>query len=160
MAFLCGDLEEAERLSQEALEYLPRSVSPYGRALALSIQANIARARGDSVRAAELCHERLNLPADAWSLRWSLEELADTAVDLGEMERAARLLGASEALRERIGIILVPSRLVDHETSVNSVRVALAEETFAAAWQEGRAMSDDEARAEASLVGRGEIPSG
>jgi hypothetical protein len=75
-----------------------------------------------------------------------LEGLAALAVALGQSERAARLFGAAEELREAMGFRpLWPSERAEHERPVTAVRTALGQEAFAAAWTEGRAMSLEDA---------------
>jgi DNA-binding NarL/FixJ family response regulator len=62
--------------------------------------------------------------------------------------RAARLWGAADALSEAIGA--PPPRHADRaQDAIAATRRGLGEETFAAAWAEGRALSLDEAVAEA-----------
>jgi hypothetical protein len=63
------------------------------------------------------------------------------AVAQAQSERAARLFGAAEALREAIGTPLPPADRAEHDRSVAAVRTALGEEAFAAAWAEGRALT-------------------
>jgi DNA-binding NarL/FixJ family response regulator len=67
----------------------------------------------------------------------------------GQPERAARLYGAAEALREAIGIPLPPYHRPEYEREVAVTREALGEDRFAAAYAAGRALSIDEAVAEA-----------
>ena len=66
----------------------------------------------------------------------------------GRPERAARLLGASAALREEIGTPLPPIVRTDHDHASNAAREALGEEAFEAAWAAGHAMSLEEAISE------------
>jgi hypothetical protein len=74
-----------------------------------------------------------------------LEDLAKIACTQGKPERAARLFGAAEALREAIGNPLSVREREDHDRDVDAVREGLVQETFAAAWAEGRAMTLDQA---------------
>ena len=69
--------------------------------------------------------------------------------DLGQPERAARLFGAADVLRESVGVPLPANERADHERYVDAVRAALGDESFAAAWDAGRALRLDEAIAEA-----------
>jgi hypothetical protein len=59
--------------------------------------------------------------------------------------RAARLFGAAEELRARIGALGQPIERAVYADSVARVRAQLDPETFAAAWAEGRAMSMEQA---------------
>lgn len=62
-------------------------------------------------------------------------------------ERAARLLGAAEAIREAIGAPLQPRARQGHDQLVDAARAALGEADFAAAWREGKALTWDQAAA-------------
>ena len=59
---------------------------------------------------------------------------------LGQAERAARLCGAAEALREAIGAP-VPRYRGQYERAIALARATLGEQAFAAAWAAGRALS-------------------
>jgi non-specific serine/threonine protein kinase len=70
-----------------------------------------------------------------------IEAVGIVAIATGEAGRGARLLGAAEALRERIGLryrlAMTEAAL---EAAVAAARVALGEPAFAAAWAAGRAL--------------------
>jgi hypothetical protein len=74
-----------------------------------------------------------------------LEGFAHVAGAEGDAERAARLFGAAEALREALGAPLPPVERAHYDRSVAATRAALGEEAFAAAWAEGRALSLEQA---------------
>jgi DNA-binding CsgD family transcriptional regulator len=78
------------------------------------------------------------------NITFNLEGLADVATVQGEPAWAARLLGSAEALREAIG---TPIYRADYERSVAVVRAHLSEKLFAAAWEEGRMMTPEQAPA-------------
>ena len=65
----------------------------------------------------------------------------------GRPLRAARLWGAAEALRERMGMSLSQFDLAasGYERDLAAMRSTLSEASFDAAWAEGRAMSPEEA---------------
>jgi DNA-binding CsgD family transcriptional regulator len=151
-AHLGGDLDAAERSWEGALTLFRREGSEHGASHALSGLADLALQRGEHARAAANWQERLNLTWDSWSLRWALEGLAAVAAACQQSERAARLLGAAEALRERLGAVLGPGQLLEVERTTAAARAALDEAAFAAAWAEGRRLSPEAARAEAALV--------
>ena len=72
---------------------------------------------------------------------WCAGELAALAVDAGDAERAARLLGAIETLREETGHAAQPEeRRIDEQTR-SAVASELGEERFAAAVLIGREMT-------------------
>ncbi len=70
------------------------------------------------------------------------------ALAQGQKERAARLLGAAEALREALGLGIQGAARYWRRLSERmgeAVRAASLEQAFAAAWAEGRAMSLEQA---------------
>jgi predicted ATPase/DNA-binding CsgD family transcriptional regulator len=82
---------------------------------------------------------------DKWWIAWCLEGMADVAAAQKQPERAARLFGAAAALREVIGAPRPPAFRSYHERSLAAVRDRLGEENFAAAWEEGWAMTTQQA---------------
>jgi len=68
---------------------------------------------------------------------------------LVELRRAARLLGAADALRERIGTVMWRASASVVEQNTAEVRALLDEASFAEAWAEGRAMTLEQAVAQA-----------
>src|SRR5207237_4553002 len=76
-----------------------------------------------------------------------LEALVDVAAAQGEFTWAARLLGTAEALREALGTPLPPVDRATYERSVAATRAQLGEQSFAAAWAEGRLMTPEQALA-------------
>ena len=85
----------------------------------------------------------------------ALECLAQLAADDGNHPYAARLLGAAEGIRQRSGHVRFPMYQVGHDATVASVREALGQNDFDAAWAEGHALSIEEAIGYAQR-GRGE----
>jgi len=79
-----------------------------------------------------------------------LEGLAWIASAEGEVVRAARLLGAAEALRRRIGAGHEPQYRADHARAVDQARAMLGEAGFASALAAGQGMSVEEAIAYAT----------
>ncbi|HEU5101191.1 MAG TPA: hypothetical protein VFU22_19340, partial [Roseiflexaceae bacterium] len=67
----------------------------------------------------------------------------------GNSESAVRLLGASQALFDAIGATLASADQADYDRSVAMTRTQLDETTFDAALAEGRAMTLNQAVAEA-----------
>lgn len=109
----------------------------------------IAQLQGDWKRAEPLHRESLLLSRDLGNnayLPTCMEEMGGVFALKGEGDKAARLMGAGEALREAIGVP-VPARYRDqyYEPALSRVRRLLDDQTFEIAWHEGRAMSLGEA---------------
>jgi tetratricopeptide (TPR) repeat protein len=74
-----------------------------------------------------------------------LECLAYLAIVKGDAVRAARLLGAAEALREVADAPLLSSERPEYDAQVERLREQLDEVALGSAWAGGRAMTADEA---------------
>lgn len=84
-----------------------------------------------------------------------LECLAGIAVDVGSHLEAARLFGAADAMRHRMGSVRFKIDDASYDAWVAAARDSLGEDDFDAAWAEGAALSTEEAIAYAQR-GRGE----
>ena len=81
--------------------------------------------------------------------------LADLAGEAGSHREAARLFGAAQAIRQRIGVVRFKIYDAGYQASVAALRDAMGEQDFDAAWAEGAALSTEEAIAYAQR-GHGE----
>jgi tetratricopeptide (TPR) repeat protein len=75
----------------------------------------------------------------------SLEGLAGVAAATAAPRRATRLWGAADALRQETGNARTVHESIAYERQVKSVRAILTGEAFDQPWDEGRAMSLDDA---------------
>ena len=117
-------------------------------AVSLTNLGSLAQRRGDHRQAETLYRESLALLVELGDRRRTaacLEGLAAAASTRGEANRAARLFGAADGLRERAGVTLPPPHRVAHQPHVEAARARLDPDTFQAAWAAGRAMPLDEA---------------
>ena len=73
-----------------------------------------------------------------------LECFAFIAKAMEQPERAAKLFGAAEALREKINIAMTPPERITYEREVNDLRANMDEEAFSSHWAQGRAMTIDQ----------------
>ncbi len=108
----------------------------------------VASHQGDYPAARSLLEESLSIQlesADKGSICHELDAFGILAAAQRQAERAARLLGAAEALREAIDAPLPPSERASHDSDIAGVRAALGEEAFATAWAQGRAMTLEQA---------------
>jgi ATP/maltotriose-dependent transcriptional regulator MalT len=117
--------------------------------IALHILAQAAWASGEHERASRYFQDALELTfevSDRTNASYCLQELAAVAVSRGESGRAARLPGAAEVLLETAGIPLYAQvDLQLHQRAADAAREQLGERAWAEAWEEGRAMSFEEA---------------
>jgi predicted ATPase/class 3 adenylate cyclase len=74
-----------------------------------------------------------------------LENMGYVAVDDGRFERAARLLGAAEAMREQSHQAMAFDEVPELGAYLGRLRAAIPETAFDAAWSAGRALSQAEA---------------
>jgi tetratricopeptide (TPR) repeat protein len=86
---------------------------------------------------------------DQASIAWCLAGLGSAAALDEQPERAARLWGAAERLRQAIGCRPAPAARATYEQALALARAQLGEEGFAAAWAAGQALTLEQAIAEA-----------
>jgi non-specific serine/threonine protein kinase len=113
---------------------------------------------GDLDRAIELFRESLALAQVRGNLGDVIDGiggLARLAAATGQPVEAVRLFGAADAIREGLTMPLSPSEQEDIEAIMTSLRAALGDEGFSAAWADGRSLSQ-EAALDAALSLRAE----
>lgn len=76
-----------------------------------------------------------------------VEALAFAAVRQGRPERAIRLFGAAQALRDVVPVTLPPAQRDEHERGLRTLRIVVDEQRFLQLWAEGQAMSPDQVTA-------------
>jgi hypothetical protein len=74
-----------------------------------------------------------------------LDGLAQIAAAEGRPERAARLFGAADAITNSTGEAVPLANRAEYAQIAEGVRDSLGKEAFEAAWDEGQAMSLEEA---------------
>jgi predicted ATPase/DNA-binding CsgD family transcriptional regulator len=175
-AILTSDGDAAATLIGESAALWRELGDAWGRALALSNLALLATRQRAWEQAAALYGEGLALfsgPGDALFTARCLQGLAVALAAQGDDVRAARLMGAAEILRERIGAVPPAGERAELAGAIAGVRRHLAPERFAAAWAEGRTtplarlidevQTDDPAahrRAGPEPAHRGAVPAG
>jgi hypothetical protein len=116
----------------------------------LHVLGRINRWCGDTGRAEAQFHESLALfhsLGNAWGVALNISGLAAARVSHGDLEIAAELFGAEEAMREAVGEPLFPTIRRDHERAVGALREVLDEATVTTAWARGRALTPEQALA-------------
>lgn len=147
IARLSGDLASARESYTQALEASGGSSDSRSAGILLNLglvafaQDDLAAARGFFDRSLALAHA-LGEPG---GMAACLDGLAGVHAVGGDTQRAARLLGAADALRESIGEPVQPTDRADHERFVAAARDRLDADTFAAAHTAGTRLAIDEA---------------
>ncbi|CAA9579804.1 MAG: hypothetical protein AVDCRST_MAG49-4660 [uncultured Thermomicrobiales bacterium] len=150
-----GDHATAEARYQESLTIWRELDHPWGVPSALRDLANEALVRGELAAALPLFQESLS----GWQrLREKLHVgecfcgLARIAAATGQADRAARLLGSTDALNESMGYLPHKDYGTRLAAAAIQARSALGEEAYDAAFAAGRQLQPDEAFAEAQAV--------
>ena len=154
VALANGDLIEAGRWADDAVT----DATGWHLVVALTTRAHVAIAQGEPERAGRDAHDALTQCGDLevrLVIPDILECLAEIAHDAGSHHQAARLFGAAEAIRQRIGVVRFKVYNAGYDASRAVLRDAMDEKDFQDAWAEGAALTTEEAIGYAQR-GRGE----
>jgi predicted ATPase/class 3 adenylate cyclase/DNA-binding NarL/FixJ family response regulator len=149
-----GDLLAARRWSDEAVA----TTNGWHLMWALTTRARVATAQGEPEQAERDAHDALARAAEIQAYQGisdTVECLAVLAGEAGSYREAARLFGAADMIRQRMGAVRFKIWDAGYQDSMAAVRDALGEQDFDGAWAEGAALSTDAAIAYAQR-GRGE----
>ena len=156
-----GDDERAKRAYEECLVVCRQTGEVRRIGFMYWNLSYIAQHEGNHERALELGRQALQLACDRQNRTDMVFGLVGIAISFPARRpsgaatnsdypwRTARLLGAAEAARERLGALVQPSDKVEYDRLVANVREQLDEATFRAAWDEGRQMTLEEGVADA-----------
>jgi predicted ATPase/class 3 adenylate cyclase len=143
-----GQIDEARRAFLEALTRFGEIDDRRFQLVARSDFAHALRRSGNEVEAETeyraTLHEWQHL-GNRGAVANQLENIGFLARARGDASRAARLLGAAEALREVAGTAMLSIERVEYDAELARLRAALAPATLAEAWADGRALTIDEA---------------
>ncbi len=152
LASLQGDFESAKALHEESLAIQKELGDRWGSATSLMHLGIVACSQDDYGSARALHEESLTIEwelGNKVAIANSLEAFASLAKAVDQPERAARLWGSAQALRQALGSPLPPHEREEYEYNLAAAREALGEEAFEAAWAEGQAMPLEQAVAHA-----------
>ena len=114
--------------------------------------AFLAQHEGDYTGALDATRQALQIARSMHNrgeMAWCLPIIAGSLVMLGQPQRAALLLGASESFLERIGAFNLPADKQEFDRIREQVIAALGNTDFQAAVAEGRKLTLEQAVAEA-----------
>lgn len=140
IALARGDRAGARELIDASLELYRGAGEGLWSLRALWGRGHLARDEGDDATALALYHESLALARrkrNRMGMPYLLEAVAVIEIARGRAERAALLLGATRALRDAIGMILMPIWKDDYECALSNARAALGDAAFERAWARG-----------------------
>jgi predicted ATPase/class 3 adenylate cyclase/DNA-binding CsgD family transcriptional regulator len=150
-----GDTVKSRFLLEESVA-LSREIG-HRRSLAesLFVIGSIEALEGDYTAARNCYEQSLAIVREVGanlSISFSLESLAAVVAVQGDPAWAARLWGATEALRETMGTPIPPVYRADYDRSVAAARAQIGEKAFAAAWTQGRMMTPEQALAAKTMI--------
>lgn len=142
------ELSAADSFYRESTTIARRLKDQWGLAYAIKGLADVAFEQGDFSTASSHYEECLVLfqkGADYAGLPFALESVAALARAKNQLEKAARIFGAADALRKRTHTPLPPPNQNTHQMNLSILQQQLDPATFAMAWMEGSAMTIDQA---------------
>jgi predicted ATPase/DNA-binding CsgD family transcriptional regulator len=145
-----GDYQRARDYLEKCLSMSEKLGNKQLMAMTLNNLGLLARGQGDLARAAGLHRESFALSRELGfklCMALNLQGLAGVDGMQKNPQRAARLLGAAEAMREAINAPLQPDERTDYDHIVGTIRAQLDEAAFAVAWAQGRSMTPEQALA-------------
>ena len=119
-----------------------------GEAINLSNLGNVAKQHGDYLVARSYYRDAVEITSQLGNhriLAAHLESFGDLEMDQAHYERAARIWGAAQTLREAIGAPKPPVECEEYENRRADLRTRMGESAFSAAWSQGRAMTTEQA---------------
>ena len=141
-----GALEEADRALEEAEAIWGPTKHPLGLPFVLNARALLALRRRDDATAAQFARAALietRPRRDLWFSARALRVLACTSRD--DPPRAARLLGAADAMLRTIGARMLVHETGEHDRLLAALRESMPHEELEAALREGGQLSFEDA---------------
>jgi tetratricopeptide (TPR) repeat protein len=143
-----GNYGTAKTLFEDALNIFKRLRNKNFQLVMKSELGHIARHTGDLNQAKKIYNETIIGWQDLGhrpAIANQLECFAFIAITEEEPRRALKLLGAAEALREKISSPMANYEVMEYNKEVAQLRTMLVEEEFNALWAEGKSMTMEQA---------------
>ena len=139
-----GDLARARELKEQSLILYERLGDRWIIGLILWGVTGVAIAQKDYPRARSALAEWTQITRELgnrWLLPYILDSHANLALGVNQANRAARLFGATEALREDLGSQSTATEKAQYESSLEVLKQMLPEAELREAWEAGRLAS-------------------
>src|SRR5262249_24682300 len=143
-----GDLPAARRHADQGIAAASKLGLKVQLLFSLLASAHTAAAAGDAGRAHEDAHQALSIGRGVKAqtgIIIALESLGELAVVTDDYDKAARLLGAADALRHVIGFPRARLYQDGHDAAIAVLRASIGDAAFEQAWDEGAALTMDDA---------------
>lgn len=143
-----ADYDAAERYYKECLHLVKITGERMREAMQYDNLSLIAYHQGQFELAVDLLQRGIGMFRElgtSYGLAIGLAALAGPVAKLGDAGKAARLLGASAAILESLGVTQQPADQIEIEKYQSFILQALGEDAFQRAWRSGHEMSIEEA---------------
>lgn len=148
-----SDYQRATQLLEESLELRRQLGNKWGVAVSLGTLGWVALRERDLDRAMARLDESIKIRkeiGDKGGIAWCLERLAEIHAAQGKPEKAVHLLSAAATLRISIGSVIDSVDQTEYQNHLTLLRNRLGVPRFGALWDEGHALTLEQALAEAS----------
>ncbi|MBC7804565.1 MAG: tetratricopeptide repeat protein [Akkermansiaceae bacterium] len=143
-----GSYETGWALLEESLSLYNELGDIRGRSSALNRLATAARFRGDDAGAWAGYEESLRLRikiGDKAGVAHILNEVGILLAAQGRTQKAVRLWGAAYAIQQDMGTRVSPLEKTEYDQQISQARRTLGQETFAAQWDSGIVLTQEQA---------------
>jgi predicted ATPase/DNA-binding XRE family transcriptional regulator len=147
-AYVRGDIVTARKYADEVLAYYQEMGVTLRYTTVKSTMAHFLRKMGNFAEALPLYRETIVGYQDLGhrgAIAHQLECFAFIAKAQELGERAVKLFGAAEALREISNSLMTPQEQIEYDQQLAGLRAGMDEAVFTQLWAEGRAMTMDQA---------------
>ncbi|MCX6382482.1 MAG: tetratricopeptide repeat protein [Armatimonadetes bacterium] len=138
------DFAESSVLYRQAITIFRETGSQIGEAVYLANLGRVQLRVGELVDAKDYLTQGLQITRqlrDRGQMVFGLWSFSQLNYEAQNYERAARLLGASDSLRDEIGSTLSTSAIEEHRVLQQAVQAALGDAEYQAHYQSGRTMN-------------------
>jgi DNA-binding CsgD family transcriptional regulator/tetratricopeptide (TPR) repeat protein len=142
-----GDLVTAHSLAEKSVALYKEMGHLHGTAESLCAFGKVLAAEADYAAARTRYEEGLEISGalgEKWISATCLLGLGKVIAAQQQFTWAAQLWGVSEALREALGIPILPVERADYEDALSAARIHLGERAFSAAWAQGRTRTPEQ----------------